>query len=40
VELRPKMMMLIIIIMGHECVWEMVWGESEGEERQKGETEG
>jgi hypothetical protein len=30
-EPRPKMMLIIItIIIGNECVWETVWGQSAG----------
>jgi hypothetical protein len=45
-EHRPKIIMIMItIIMGHECVWGTVWGgqreaEAEKERILKGEEDG
>jgi hypothetical protein len=35
VELRPKMMMMVMIIMGHECVWGLSGGGLMGEEGER-----
>jgi hypothetical protein len=34
-EPRPKVMIIIIIILAHECLWHTVWGASV-KERGKG----
>jgi hypothetical protein len=42
VEPRPKVLIMVMVMMGHECIWGTVWeGRVPGRRRGKGkDTEG